>query len=147
MIGSGLTAEPDSTIVPELYCAGSIFSSYRGAASLLAATACHLLPEDSGMKIGKVLDDFAVRDPSGNTLIPARSWQIFSAAELPLFTPWSDREIIRLAAGNLLSAAVNSDSLRYILTIAQALSGWNIQDTLHSLPYPYNGPEGKEITL
>ena len=35
MIGSGMKAEPDTTIIPELYCAGSIFSSYRGAASLL----------------------------------------------------------------------------------------------------------------
>ena len=140
MIGSGMKAEPDTTIIPELYCAGSIFSSYRGAASLLAATAFNFLPANSGISLGKVLNDFALRDTSGNTLIPVRNWQIFSAAELPLFTPWSDREIIKLAAANLLSAAVNSDSLRYILTIGLAVSGRSVKDTMSAFPYPYDGP-------
>ena len=139
MIGSGMKAEQDTTIIPELYCAGSVFNSYRGAASLLTAATFNFLPRNSGICSGQVLNDFALRDASGNTLIPVRNWQIFSAAELPVFTPWSDREIIKLAAANLLSSAVNSDSLRYILTIGQALSGWSARDTMLALPYPYNG--------
>ena len=139
MIGSGLSAEQDTTLTPELYCIGSIFSSGHGAASLLAAIAFLQFPENSGMTLGKVLNDFAVRDPGGNILIPARTWQIFPGDELPAFKVLDTGTIVKLASANLFSSAVNSDSLRYIFTLAQAVTGLDNESLMQALPYPYNG--------
>lgn len=138
---SGLFAERDTTLSPELYCIGNILNSGRGAASLMAAITCMQFPEKCGMQTGKVLNDFAVRSSSGNVLIPAKSWQIFSSEELPVFTPWDVRSIVQLASANLFSSAVNSDSLRYIYTLAQAVTGLDDDDLLKTLPYPYSGVE------
>lgn len=138
---SGLSAERDTTLSPELYCIGNILNSGRGAASLMAAVTCMQFPEKCGMQAGKVLNDFAVRSSSGNVLIPAKSWQIFSSEELPSFTPWDVRTIIQLASANLFSSAVNSDSLRYVYTLAQAVTGLGDNDLLKALPYPYGGVE------
>ena len=141
MTASGLSAEQDTTLTPELYCIGNILSSGQGAASLLTAIACLLFPEDAGLQTGKVLNDFAIRDLNGSILIPARTWQIFPADELPVFTPWNTRKIVHLASANLFSAAVNSDSLRYVFTLAQAVTGLDDDCLLSALPYPYNGVE------
>lgn len=141
MTASGLSAEQDTTLTPELYCIGNVLNSGRGAASLLTAIACLLFPENSGMQMGKVLNDFAICDLNGDILIPARTWQIFPAEELPVFTPWDARKIAHLASANLFSAAVNSDSLRYVFTLAQAVTGLDDDSILQALPYPYNGAE------
>lgn len=141
MTASGLSAEQDTTLTPELYCIGNIFNSGRGAASLLTAITCLLFPEKSGMQIGKVLNDFAIRDTGGSILIPARTWQIFPADQLPVFTPRDAKTIVHLASANLFSAAVNSDSLRYVFTLAQSVTGLDDDSILSALPYPYNGVE------
>ena len=146
MTASGLSAEQDTTLTPELYCIGNVLNSGRGAASLLTAIACLQFPESSGIQIGKVLNDFAICDSGDSILIPARTWQIFPAEELPVFTPWNVRKIVQLASANLFSAAVNSDSLRYVFTLAQSVTGLDDASLLQTLPYPYNGVEIKSGT-
>ena len=145
MLGSGITAEKDGTLNPELYCIGSVIQECQGAVSLLAATVCHLNENTAKMSVGKVLDEFCLKDPDGRILLPGRSWQIFPAGSLPDFTPWESRKILKLASANLFSSAVNSDSLRYILTISQTLSGLRDDSVLQMLPYPYNiSPDEEE---
>ena len=141
MTASGLKAEQDTTLSPDLYCIGNILNSGRGAASLLTAIACLLFSESSGMQAGKVLDDFALCGSDGSVLIPARAWQIFPAEQLPVFSPWNIRKIVHLASANLFSSAVNSDSLRYVFTLAQAVTGLDDANLMQALPYPYNGVE------
>ena len=58
-------------------------------------------------------------------------------------SPCSFRNI---SAEELFSAAVNSDSFRYILTLAQALNGTNSDEVLLDLPYPYGtGNQNEKI--
>jgi hypothetical protein len=57
---------------------------------------------------------------------------------------WDNRKFFTFAAFNLFPAAVNSDSFRYILTLAQALNGTDGDEVLSALPYPYD--PGKEKT-
>ena len=140
MLGSGISAEKDSTLTPELYCIGSILQECQGAASLLAAIMFHLTETTAQITVGKVLDEFCLKDTADRILLPGRNWQIFPAASLPEFTPWDSRMILKLASANLFSSAVNSDSLRYILTISQTLSGLRDDSVLQMLPYPYNLP-------
>ena len=45
--------------------------------------------------------------------------------------------LLHFASTTLFSAAVNSDSFRYVLTIAQALSGTEGDESLDYMPYPY----------
>ncbi|MPN52773.1 hypothetical protein SDC9_200436 [bioreactor metagenome] len=45
--------------------------------------------------------------------------------------------LLRFASTTLFAAAVNSDSFRYVLTIAQALSGTEGDESLDYMPYPY----------
>lgn len=135
MLAENLTAEPDSTLKPENYCIASILSEHVGAASILAAISVHLAAGE--FFVARVLDDFAVCSPTGEIMLPARNWQIFHPDEKTPLTPWDLRDILKLAAANLFSAAVNSDSFRYILTISQALSGIASDEILDFLPYPY----------
>ena len=50
---------------------------------------------------------------------------------------WEPRSILALAADLLFGSAVNSDSFRYVLTLAQAMSGEEDDYPLNFLPYPY----------
>jgi hypothetical protein len=79
---------------------------------------------------------FAVADKE-NLLIPEDNWQISPLPQYAL-EEWDARVLLRLAMMTLFSAAVNSDSFRYILTIAQALTGCENAEALNTLPYPYN---------
>ena len=139
MTGENLAAEPDTTLKPELYCIGSILSEHTGAASLLAGLAVRVSGGENGpFRVGRVLDDFAVCDRRNRIMLPARNWRIFPPRDPKEITWWNTRNILRLASSNLFSAAVNGDSFRYILTIAQALTGTGDDRILDYFPYPYH---------
>ncbi|MBQ9500691.1 MAG: hypothetical protein IJU70_00895 [Lentisphaeria bacterium] len=139
MTGENITAEPETTLKPELYCIGSILSEHSGAASVLAALACRVSGGENGPFFpAYILDDFAVCDGKNRILLPERSWRIIGGIDPKIIVPWDMRNILRLASSNLFSAAVNSDSFRYILTIAQSLSGTGDDRILDFLPYPYH---------
>ena len=72
-------------------------------------------------------------------LLPTRNWQIAPAPAADDLEFVSTRELLRYAATMLFSCAVNSDSFRYILTIAQTISGDPGDEILDSFPYPYHG--------
>ena len=135
MLAENLTAEPDSTLKPENYCIGSILSEHTGAASLLAALAVHLASGE--FYTARIMDDFVVCDSRQQMMVPARNWQIFPMDNELQVVPWDLRDILKLASANLFSSAVNSDSFRYVFTIAQALSGVDNDEILDFLPYPY----------
>ena len=139
MTAENMTAEPDTTLKPEIYCIGSILSEHNGAASVLAALACRVSGGENGPFFpAYVLDGFAVCDGHDRILLPERSWRIIGGCDPKNIVPWDMRNILRLASSNLFSAAVNSDSFRYILTVAQSLSGTGDDRILDFLPYPYH---------
>ena len=139
MTGENMTAEPETTLKPELYCIGSILSEHNGAGSILSVLSCRVAGGENGPFFpAYVLDGFAVCDGHDRILLPERSWRIIGGCDAKNIVPWDMRNILRLASSNLFSAAVNSDSFRYILTIAQSLSGTGDDRILDFLPYPYH---------
>lgn len=131
-------AETESTLRAENYCVGLILSDKCGASSLLCGIGKFLLDDPDGFEVVRVLGEFSLYD-GRQLLLPARNWQITPAPDLKELEFVSPRDLLRYAAAMLFSGAVNSDSFRYILTIAQAISGETGDDILTSFPYPYHG--------
>lgn len=128
---------PENTLYPESYCMGVVFEKRSGAASMLLV----MLREVASLRpltLGRLLGEFVLQDENGRLLLPLRNWQIVSDAGRELEI-WDNRKFFTFAACNLFSGAVNSDSFRYVLTLAQALNGTDSDDVLSDLPYPY-GP-------
>ena len=75
---------------------------------------------------------------SKEMLIPENNWQVSTVPEEEALEYWPLKNVLRLALMTLFSAAVNSDSFRYILTLAQTFTGNETADPLGALPYPYN---------
>ena len=132
---SGFTAQPETTLRPENYCIGPILENHTGSAALLAAIAGAITP--APFRMVRVMGDFALYDGEGRLLVPAHDWQLCPAPGIGLCEFWDPRMLLRYASMTLFSCAVNSDSFRYVLTIAQALSGTTGDETLDYLPYPY----------
>ena len=132
---SGFTAQPETTLRPENYCIGPILENHTGSAALLAAIAGAITP--APFRMVRVMGDFALYDGEGRLLVPAHDWQLCPAPGIGLCEFWDPRMLLRYASLTLFSCAVNSDSFRYVLTIAQALSGTTGDETLDYLPYPY----------
>ena len=122
---------------------GTVLEKRVGAASLLLV----MLREVASLRpltLGRLLGEFVLQDESGRLLLPLRNWQIASVNNGQALEYWDNRKFFTFAAYNLFSSAVNSDSFRYILTLAQALNGTDGDGVLSALPYPYN--PGKEKT-
>ena len=137
-------AQPESTLTPEHYCLGTVLEKRIGAASFLLM----LLRAVSALRpltLGRVLGDFVLQDGQGRLLLPLRNWQIVQSRDgAGEFEKWDFRKFLGFASLNLFSAAVNGDSFRYVLTIAQALCGTNSDEVLDLLPYPYCPAEDGE---
>lgn len=136
-------AEPESTLHPETYCIGTIIADRCGAASVLIALGKYLLQEPEKFSMIRIFGDFALADENGDFLIPAHNWQICHSEAPGQAEIFSPAELLKFVAINLFSSAVNSDSFRYILTIAQSVSGISGDQILQEFPYPYN-PNGNK---
>ena len=131
-----IIAERETTLRPENYCVGVMLADRIGSAALWALLAKLLLPEDTSIRVVRNVEEFALCD-GGRLLIPERDWRIFRAPVGAELEEWSDRKVLKFASAMLFSAAVNSDSFRYVLTIGQALSGLPDDEFLDYMPYPY----------
>lgn len=131
----GIIPCPVTTLKIEQYCLGAMLDDRCGAAPLWCGLICELY---SGYGYHTVCDRgrFAVADKD-TLLIPEDNWQTSPKPSYELEV-WNSRSLLRLAMMTLFSAAVNSDSFRYILTIAQTLTGCENAEALNTLPYPYN---------
>ena len=136
----GMSAQAESTAVPEHYCIGTVLDGRQGAASLLCAVGLLLL-EDPSAQIVRVLGDFALRDSRGRFLMPLRDGRIEEAGPSVEYEPWDARSLVKFTSHMLFSHAVASDSFRYIQTIGQALSGVPDGMLPETLPYPYQAAE------
>ena len=132
----GIVAERETTLRPENYCVGVMLADRIGSAALWALLAKLLLPEDSPVRVVRNVEEFALCDGSA-LLLPERDWRVVRAPARAELEEWSDRKVLKFAAAMLFSAAVNSDSFRYVLTIGQALSGLPDDEVLDYMPYPY----------
>ena len=140
----GFSAERETTLHPEDYCVGVAIYDRIGSTALFCQLGRELARVQTQLKVVRYMEDFALYDGT-SLLLPGRDWRIVrapSAAELEI---WDDRKVLKFAALMLFSAAVNSDSFRYVLTIAQTLSGLPGEEVLDYLPYPYRpAPEEPE---
>ena len=139
----GMTAQPESALIPENYCVGTVLDSRQGAASLVCAIGLLLL-DDPGVQVVRVLGDFALQDAEGRLLLPLRDWRIEPAAKAVEYEKWDARSLVKFASHMLFSHAVTSDSFRYIQTIGQALSGVPDGMLPETFPYPYRAAEDPE---
>jgi len=137
---AGITPLPPSTLKPELFCIGPMLDDRCGAVPLWCGLLCAFLGKQAvtvsragrfGVLAGKTL------------LVPENNWLCTQIRDQGTLQMWRGDQLLYLAALNLFSAAVNSDSFRYILTISQAITGDANGNTLSLLPYPYN-PELSE---
>lgn len=134
---SELAAECETTLRPENYCIGTILSNRVGSAALLCGLARMTAFQPETLRVVRYMGDFALCDGAG-LLIPARDWLIAPAPSAAgEMEHWEPRRLLALGANILLGSAVNSDSFRYVLTIAQAISGNNDDYMLDYMPYPY----------
>ncbi|MCQ2351883.1 MAG: hypothetical protein MJ033_00195 [Victivallaceae bacterium] len=140
----GFTAEIETTLRPENYCIGLILREKIGSAALLCGICRKLVGDPQNYLVLRNCGDFTLCHASGALLIPAHDWQISRAKSLRDMELFDDRTLLQFASSTLFSAAVNSDSFRYILTIAQALSGRDDDQMLDYLPYPYYPDDGKQ---
>ena len=135
---NGMTAERDSTLRPEAYCIGSILYDGSGAESLLAALAAHISVNQACFTVVRTADHFAVCDDQKRFLVPAENWRISPAGSFLVLKEWTLRDVLLFAMSALFCAAVNSDSFRYVLTLAQSLTGDSSDAILDFFPYPYH---------
>jgi len=131
-----LAAECETTLRPENYCIGTILANRSGSAAILSGLGRELAASPEDFRIVRALGDFAVYDGE-RLLIGARDWRIVPAPGVRDLEFWEPRSILALAADLLFGSAVNSDSFRYVLTLAQAMSGEEDDYPLNFLPYPY----------
>ena len=132
-------SELDSTLRPENYCIGLILSQKTGAASLLMGLIKVLMRSPEKFHVVRFCGSFALFDGANSILLSQGDWRVCKVSSAADFEYFSLRDILHCAGNMLFSAAVNSDSFRYVLTIAQSLSGDNGDGILSSMPYPY-GP-------
>ena len=132
----GIAAERETTLRPENYCVGVMLADRIGSAAVWALLAKLLLPENAPVRIVRNVEEFALCDGE-RLLLPERDWRIVRAPARGELEEWDERKVLKFAATMLFSAAVNSDSFRYVLTIGQALSGLPDDEVLDYMPYPY----------
>lgn len=134
---SGFSATEETTLRPEYYCIGSVLENRIGAGSLLVGLLLEIADASFKIKPVRVMGEFALLDEQGRLLLPTRNFQVCATPGIDHCDFWNRRMLLRVASTSLFSAAVNSDSFRYILTIAQALSGTEGEESLEYMPYPY----------
>ena len=140
----GFSAERETTLHPEDYCVGVALSDRIGSTALFCQLGRELARPEMSLKVVRYMEDFALYDGQ-SLLLPGRDWRIVRAPSAAELDVWDDRKVLKFAALMLFSAAVNSDSFRYVLTIAQAVSGLPGEEALDYLPYPYRpAPEEPE---
>ncbi|MBS1370518.1 MAG: hypothetical protein HPZ91_11240 [Lentisphaeria bacterium] len=143
---SGFSAMAESTLHPEYYCIGPILENGIGASSILSGVVLEIADPTFKLQLVRVMGEFALYDGNGRLLLPGRNFQVCAAPGIEHCDFWDRRMLLRFASTTLFAAAVNSDSFRYVLTIAQALSGTEGDESLDYMPYPYypaeeDGPE------
>lgn len=129
--------EYETTTHPENYCIGTILEQRYGSAGILVAISRELANKPEDFCIVRTMGLFALQDKCGRLLPAARGWQLHIPQIVRKPELWDTKSILRLASLSLFSCAVNSDSFRYVLTIAQALTGEDSDDILEYFPYPY----------
>ena len=129
-------AECETTLRPENYCIGTILANRAGSAAILSGLGRELAERPEDFRIVRALGDFAIYDGE-RLLIGGRDWRLAPAPGIRDLEFWESRSILALAADLLFGSAVNSDSFRYVLTLAQAMSGEEDDYPLSFLPYPY----------
>ena len=132
----GIVAERETTLRPENYCVGLALADRIGAAVLWVLLGRLMLPESDKVGIVRHVEEFALYDGE-SLLLPERDWRVVRAHGRDELELWDTRRALKFVAMMLFSAAVNSDSFRYVLTIGQAVSGLPDDEVLTYLPYPY----------
>ncbi|MBQ9336700.1 MAG: hypothetical protein IJS14_05315 [Lentisphaeria bacterium] len=121
------------------FCLGTILDGAPAADFMLCAMGV-LLAADSGLTLSIVTDgemEFLLRDMTGRILDPGRDWEILRCDDPDsAFVHWSVPMLLRYAASLMFTAAVSSDSFRYVYSIGSCLAGTSGG---LSLPYPYGG--------
>ncbi len=135
--------EAESTIVPENYCIGTVLDRQTGATSLLLTLILGIAAVPHFQPV-RVLDEFAVYDGK-NILLGNGSWRLCQAPERGNMEIWNARMLLQYLAGMLLSCAVNSDSYRYVMSIAQALNGDKSERVFAGFPYPFQSDKNTGI--
>ena len=133
----GFAAELESTIHPENYCIGTILYQRSGAASVLMGLLKNLMSEPEKFHIVRFCGEFALYDGAKQLLLGQGDWRVCRISCPDDLEYFSCRDVLNCAGNMLFSSAVNSDSFRYVLTIAQALSGTRDDRILDKCPYPY----------
>ncbi len=139
----GVTATPVTTLKAEQLCLGVMLDEKCGISPLWCGMICELYPTLK-LKTLRHQGRFAVA-AEDFILIPENNWELSPLPGKKEIEFWEPQALLRLAVMTLFSAAVNSDSFRYILTIAQAFTGKETAEPLGTLPYPYN-PELEELS-
>ena len=132
----GIVAERETTMRPENYCIGLMLADRIGSAAVWTLAARLLLPENAPVRIVRNVEEFGLYDGE-RLLLPERDWRVVRAPARGELEIWDERKVLKFASAMLFSAAVNSDSFRYVLTIGQALSGLPDDEVLDYMPYPY----------
>ena len=132
----GIVAERETTLRPENYCVGLALADRIGAAALWVLLGQLLLGNIPGVRIVRHVEEFSLCDGQ-NLLLPERDWRVVRAPGNDELELWDARRVLKFVSMMLFSAAVNSDSFRYVLTIGQAVSGLPEDEVLTYLPYPY----------
>lgn len=140
----GFVAERDTTLRPEDYCVGVVLCDRIGSTALLCQLGRELLRGVSEARVVRFMGEFALWDERV-LLLPERDWRLVRSPAADELEMWDDRKVLKFISAMLFSAAVNSDSFRYVLTIGQAASGLPDDEVLSYLPYPYRpAPEEDE---
>ncbi|MCQ2380168.1 MAG: hypothetical protein MJ025_04525 [Victivallaceae bacterium] len=130
----------DSNLCVDNYCVGVGLESRDLADSVLCALCRQLMlnPDDfkTVMYRGEVFLTESPMRIAPRGLSPHRNWSVVPLTDGET-TDFGDTEILRFAANQLFSHAVNADSLRYVMTISQAITGRQGADAMNALPDPY----------
>ncbi len=132
----------ESTVFPENYCLGFLLDERYSASSMLMMIGVNL-NRRAGFKVVRFQNEFAIIDDCGNMLKGNNSWLLVKAPQEKLEV-WDNRMLLRYIAAMLLSCAVNSDSYRYVMTIAMALKGDESENLFNGFPYPFQIRQDEE---
>lgn len=134
--GCAVSPLPATTLKVEQSCIGVMLDEKCGSTPLWCGLICELY-KVHGLKTVCYQGRFAVVDGS-SMLIPEDNWQVSPMPQKKELQFWEFKNLLQFAVMTLFSAAVNSDSFRYILTLSQTFTGCETAEALSSLPYPYN---------
>ena len=128
---------PESSVCGDIYCLGCVLDRRIGSQLLILALAAELTGNPA-LQIAKISEGFVLYDSENGKMLTGKGgWTVFPVPENEVPEIWNSTMVLKYISGMLLACAVTSDSFRYVMSFAQAISGDRSEHVFDDFPYPF----------